>query len=239
MKKYIFVICFCLVWKGSNLFSAEMENTIRYFYGKNQASSKTSYEAFLVEHARESLEKAFSKKSKLEAASLYFSPHVFHHLLNNLCALSCASYLHQGLGKGDTFISALFGNIGLLLEKRGISKENTDLDLAFYDNCAYSLSPNSYEILIADLNESTIPVDIYVYDPYYPISPLENSIVLSSNFSSAFIVVVDDWEWEWVREEIFAAFDLVGYEILSEQEVRASSDFGNGQYIAVLRRPEI
>lgn len=224
------------------MISPLLAEEVRHLYGKRQVFPRTSYEAFLMEHTRESLQKAFAKESKLQDLSLPFSPLVIHHLLNNLCSLVCMSYLHNGLGDGETFLSALYGNTDLLSEKLGITMTDQDFHKPECDRaCGNRFKPGAYEILPIDFNRplSRNSFDIYFYDNFGPLnSTFQIFTYLNQNFSPVFIMVIDDWNWEGIRRETFKAFDTLGYEILFEQEIANGPTLGNGQYIAVIKQSE-
>jgi hypothetical protein len=60
-------------------------------------------------------------------------------------------------------------------------------------------------------------------------------------FDDAFVVAIDDWNWEFVRQGIFNSFKEMNYTVLYEISLpsRGNGDvknWWNGYYIAVIRK---
>jgi len=210
---------------------------LRRLYEKNLSSSCNSYEVFLVEHTKESLEKALKYESRLNKQAFHFSPIVMHHLLNNLCSLIGGTYLHYGLNTGEAFVSALYGNTSFLLGKFGISLVNEDFKKSEFDNQNRKYITNvDYKILDTEYHLKNL-IDIYFCDTLtFSISPKSAFFHFNHSFAPVFIAIIDDWGWEWIRKSVFETFDELNYSILYEQEIPPHQELGNGQYLVVIKK---
>jgi hypothetical protein len=219
-------------------------------YGKNLAKPTTTYEVSLVEHAKESLHKAFALESKLTGTAfckdavlnIWSSDTPSDHLLNNLCNLSGAHHLHVGLLRGGSFVAALYGNEEILGDKIGVDWFQEYPKEMFDQNCAPYLNPSSYQIINGscfDLDKALFihPIDIYFYDADHSLMAHQKAFTYYDDlFADVFIAVVDDWDCPWIRRPTFKAFEKLHYQVLFEAHIPGGEKKGTGQYLAVLRR---
>lgn len=246
MKK-IFLLPICLTFA---LFIQSRES----LYKKNLVSCQSDYEEMLVNHTIDSFSKAIAENSKLSGTafsrekSCHHSPGgviPYYHLLNNICALQDASHLHVGLYTGGSFVSALYGNESLLKDKIGVDWYSDDAPYG-HKNICYSLCQkylsHNYNIVIGDCfavdkSQFKNPIDIYLYDADHSTMAHKMAFTYYNEIlADVFITIVDDWNWEQVRDGTFEAFDELNYHILYENVIPADATRGNGQYIAVIKK---
>lgn len=243
-QKHPFLLTFLalsLFLQAGSLCKEDAVESIRRLYGKNNIHPISSYEALMISHVEGSLRRALLKESKLNDVNFDFCPIYAHHLLNNLCTLVSASYLQIGLIAGENFISALYGNIPLLVEKRGVSLSRGDIEKEiFRRRCSLYLGNGRYQIEFPEQEKSLLndSFDICFYD-VSQLSPKflkQNFLYLNSASAPVFTLVIDDWNWDPVRKEAFDVFDEFNYKILFEDEIPSISGLGNGMYIAVVKK---
>lgn len=249
MKKIFFLSCVFLL----NI-SLNAQETVGRFYEKNYEGQITAFEQEYINHAKKSYENAMKKKSKLNE-NLEFMTDTkcnskygiisYYHLVNNLCSLKNSSHLHIGLYTGGSFVGALYKNQDLLKSKIGIDWFLDDWGYhdIFNKVCNKYLIPNQYQVISTDcfnVDKSifTNPIDIYVYDADHSTEAHAKAFTYYNDIlANVFIAVVDDWNWEQVRTGTFNGFDQLEYSILYQNEIPAADDKGNGQYVAVIKKP--
>lgn len=214
-------------------------------------------EKLLISHVDHCIKKATIGRSGLCGRVINLSgmssPKV-RHLLNNLCTLPNTSYLEIGSWKGSTWISALYGNKGTVVQAISIDdwSEYGGED-KFISNCARYLPDIQYTTYSADCftvnveEIAPLPVNIYFYDGKHSLEAQEKAFTYYDKIlDDVFIAIVDDWNWEMVREGTRKAFKKLNYKILYERELPAKwneetqsfdlENWWNGFYIAVIRR---
>ncbi len=247
--RYLLLIVTVLIHCGS--ITAKEE--IPHFYQKNVSTPITELEKDLVNHANISYMQALEYSSKLNDNEEFASDRScnsqhgiipYYHLLNNLCEKAGASHLHIGLYTGGSFVAALYGNQELLRSKIGVDWFQADWGFReiCFDVFEKYLFPGNYQILEADCfkikNEFfQNNIDIYLYDADHSTESHKKAFTYYNEaFANVFIAVVDDWKWDYVREGTFQAFDELGYTILYQDQIPNSPYYGNGQYLAVIRK---
>ena len=225
-----------------------------YFYKNcidvNHVSEK---EKNLMDHADDSYKKAIKYSSKLndltgfEQDKRINSIHgiiPYYHLLNNLNSIPFACHLHIGLYTGGSFVGAVYGNQGVLSSAIGIDwfQDNWGYKEICYDSCNNFLQNYDYQIIEGDcfaIDKSIFqqPINVYVYDAdHSKIAHEEAFTYYNDVLAETFIAIVDDWEWEDVREGTFNAFNKLGYVVLYQNKIPGNEKTGNGQYVAVIRK---
>lgn len=242
MKKII--LTFILL---SNIEIYSLEEA-KIFYGISQNTWLSPKEALLVNHAEKSLQLALKKKSKLNASTEFANDRrcngihgiiPFYHLINNLCAFEDVSHLHIGLFTGGSLISAIYYNEDYFKEKVGI---DCFIGSTFKNVCNDYINLTDIKILQIDcfkFDRSIIesPINVYVYDADHSLEAHKNAFTYYNEvFAEAFIVVIDDWVRNVVRQGTFNAFKELGYTILFEGRIPHGKGLGAGQYIAVIRK---
>lgn len=210
----------------------------------------TTYQDFLIEHVKQSIEKAKLEKSNLtyEILSLEgLSSDKIRHLINNICSIPHAHYLEIGTWKGATFISALYKNrlsSGTAIDNW---KQFTGTKDDFEKNAQNFLDKNSYTAHEAncfnfDLKKIQNKIDIYFYDANHTKKDQKNAFTYyDSVFNNTFIAIVDNYNWIQVQEGTQEAFKELNYNILFEQFLastkRADKDgWWTGIYVAVISK---
>ena len=174
------------------------------------------------------------------------------HFYNNLVGMPSARYLEIGTWKGSSVCAAMCGN---------------DADVLCIDNWSQFGGPkadflrnfeayrgkNRASFLEADcfsIDVSTLPkFNIYMY---YGDHSEESHYRALAHFlpclDDVFVYVVDDWNWNQIREGTRRAIRDLGLEVVYEREVLLTQDnthtpveearrtWWNGIYVAVLKR---
>lgn len=210
----------------------------------------------LIEAVKTSLDDAFQDRGKLPAEVLDIkgmSGKKYRLFINNLVErTSDARYLEIGSWVGSTLCAALHGNsvrslaIDTWSQFGGIRE--------FFSNVSKSCSSKTQvSILTQDFRSVEYRhigrFNIYMFDgPHdyqdqfdalsYPLMCLDEQ----------FVYIVDDWNWERVRNGTFAALRELNLTVLFQVEIRTTldnthpksagkwSDWHNGYFIAVLQR---
>lgn len=206
----------------------------------------------LISHVKQSIENAEKGISKLSNDVLSIegmsSPHI-RRFLNNLCSLNGARYLEIGCLKGSTLVSALYGNQGTLSDAVAIdnwSEFQWSRDI-FLHNVHTHLPQCPVRIFETDCFSLDIaqafhqPVNIYFYDGGHSETAHKEAFTyFDPILDDLFVAVVDDWNWEHVRQGTLSAFRELNYEILFERTFYTPYNcdhhsWWNGLYIAVIK----
>jgi hypothetical protein len=207
----------------------------------------------LVRHVQAGLGAAEEGRSKLPEAVLSLpgmsSPKV-RHLLNHLCDQPGVRYLEIGVLTGSTLVSALHGNPyarAWAIEnwsEFGGTREGlqASLDLLSEDERARLtlLEEDCFALDLGGLG----PCDVYFYDGNHERASQRLAFTrFDPVLSSPFVAVVDDWNWEDVREGTREAFAELGYAVAFEVELPAlfngdTENWWNGLWVAVVRKPD-
>lgn len=211
-------------------------------------------EANLIAHLEKSILLGEAENSKLIPEILNIpgmsSPKV-RHFLNNLCSLPGTSYLEVGVWQGSTFISALFGNEDTISHSVGLDNWSQfgGPFSPFISNLTTFIPTYKGKFFSADcfsINKKTVfsaPVNIYFYDGDHSFTAQKMAFTFFNDvLDDLFIAVVDDWNYDAVREGTDAAFRELNYEILYESILPArfagdKQQWWNGLYVAVIRKP--
>lgn len=215
--------------------------------------SLSAWETQLIDHVKSSIDFAEQGISKITPEILAIdgmSSAKNRNLLNNLCTLQNTNYLEIGCWKGSTFVSALYQNQDYLTSATGIDNwsEFGGPINEFKSNCKKFISDTQYQFISADsfsVSPETmipLPVNIYFYDGNHSQSAQEQAFThYNSILDNDFIAIVDDWNWNQVREGTFSAFLSLNYEVLYEVSLPANyncdlDNWWNGLYIAVIKK---
>ena len=212
-----------------------------------------SKEQVLISHVKMSIENAEKDISQLNEEILSLeglSSSMVRHFLNNICSLKGANYLEIGCWKGSTLVSAAYKNEENLSAVVGIDNWSQfdgpkDDFLRNVNSYIKAIPLRFYEADCFSIDKSQIfqsPVNIYFYDGNHSFEDQKSAFTFyNSVFDDVFIAIVDDWNWEQVRNGTFAAFQDLGYKILYEQPFFTArnldtSSWWNGFYIAVIKK---
>lgn len=175
------------------------------------------------------------------------------HFYNNLLNFNDARYLEIGTWKGSSVCSAMCKNSATVLcidnwsEFGGPKNE-------FLENFSKYKGQNNAKFIEGDcfkLDISSFPkFNIYLYDGNH--SAISHYLALDHYLDcldDIFIYIVDDWNWQSVRDGTYTSIKSLNLKILFETEKRltldnshtpeplASQTWHNGIFIAILQKP--
>lgn len=207
----------------------------------------------MIEHVIESIEKGEQHISNLPYGASGIPGMTgtsYRHFLNNLCSLPDTSYLEIGCWKGSTLIASLCGNKETVKYAVAIDTFGTfgGPKKMFYRNVGAYLRHYPLHFYEMDAFEMDLeahfpyPITVYFYDGDHSAEAQEQAFTyFDPVFANTFIAVVDDWNFESVREGTEAALQKLGYRILFQKEIFTNPElepdgWWNGVYIAVLQK---
>ncbi|KAF3363128.1 Uncharacterized protein PHSC3_000313 [Chlamydiales bacterium STE3] len=228
--------------------------TIQAEYGfLSTQIDKTSFQ--LITHVLQSIDNADKGISKLSQEVLEIdgmSSAKGRHLLNNLCTFPESRYLEIGSWKGSTWISALYANQNTVSEAVAIDNWmwtfSGGSELEFVKNCETFIHGLNYRYHSHDaftLSKYKLfnqPANIYFYDCDHSVLSHELALTYYDEvLDDLFILVIDDWNWEDVREGTLKAFSKLHYNVLFSIVLPAEfkgdkKNWWNGLYVAVIRK---
>lgn len=224
------------------------------YCSENENARLTSTQKSLLEHVKKSILNAQNGVSKL-TQEVYeiegMSSPKGRRLLNNLCAWPNTNYLEIGTWKGSTLISALFGNKKNLSSVTAIDNWSRcgGPEAEFHKNCANFLTDYNYRFHCEDSFQIDLkatfdhPINIYFYDGNHRTIAHEMAFTYyNSVLDDTFITVIDDWNWEEVRQGTLDAFNKLHYDIIFEAVLPARWNkdieyWWDGLYIALIKKP--
>jgi len=212
-------------------------------------------EEILINKVKESLENAEKSQSKLidEVLNLEgYSGNYTRHFYNNIVNFEGAKYLEIGTWKGSTVSSAMYGNNSKILcidnwsQFQGPKNEFLNIFNKYKgDNDADFIESDCFSLDTSDLGK----FNVYMYDGDHSYDSHYKSLTYYiNNMDDIFIFIVDDWNWQRVRDGTLKSIQDLGLSILYEKEIRTSSDdstpplheirktWWNGIYVAVLKK---
>ena len=206
----------------------------------------------LLYHVKNCITKTNEHTSKLTKDVLSIngmSSSKVRHFLNNVCSLEGAQYLEIGVYKGSTFIAGLYKNNHLIdpiaidnwseFGGKDVFKQYTNKFLS--GNAFRVIDQNAFSINVHQLFYR--PVNIYFYDGNHSYEAQYKAFThYDKVFADTFIAIVDDWNWDQVRNGTRDAFKELGYTILFEEVLPApyngdKDNWWNGLYVAVIKKP--
>lgn len=210
---------------------------------------------FYKTHIETSFENAENNISKITSDILNLdgmSGTKTRHFYNNLLNTEDARYLEIGTWKGSSVCSAMCGNKAKVICIDNWSESGGPRN-EFIKNFTTFKGENDASFIESDcfsVNVSTLPkFNIYMYDANH--TSESHSKALSHYYDcldDIFIFIVDDWNWQDVRDGTRTAIQNLDLKILYEKEVRltydnthtprhiAADSWWNGIYIAILKK---
>jgi SAM-dependent methyltransferase len=179
------------------------------------------------------------------------SGNMTRHLYNNLCSFqkpdkTPISYLEVGAWKGSSTISALYKNnckatiIDNWSEFEDPRKEFAENVSKYLDNQIQLIEEDSFNLKTIPMHA---PYDIYLYDGGHKVEEHEKAIVdFWHLLADTAIILIDDWDWESVKEGTNLGFKKVNAnvvyttEIASNQPCFARYQFWNGCGIFIITK---
>jgi hypothetical protein len=174
------------------------------------------------------------------------------HFYNNIVNMEDARYLEIGTWKGSSVCSAMCGNNATILcidnwSEFGGPKEEflTNYNKFKGSNNAKFIEEDCFKVDTSKLGK----YNIYMYDGNHTSDSHYKALEHYLNcFDDIFIYIVDDWNWEGVREGTLSAINKLNLTVLYKKELRLTQDntttpepllretWWNGIYIAVLKK---
>lgn len=179
----------------------------------------------------------------------------YRYFINNLVEhVQSPRYLEVGSYWGSTLCSALYENQVTATAIDNWSQFGGPLN-KFYANLAkYASLKNSISILNRDFRrvdyKSIGTFNIYLFDGPHEYQDQYDGLAYAMDaLDNEFIYIVDDWNWDYVRSGTMDAIADLGLAVMSATDIRTTldnsvpkiineqSDWHNGYYIAILRKP--
>ena|ERR1035437_426230 len=235
---------FCDYWIGNQ----ENVNTINNFYFKKPMNH---YE--LTSHIENSLFKANNNITKLPESVFNLegmSGRATRIFLNELLS-KFDNYLEIGTWKGSTAISAMYDNNlvrtilidnfsefnqdnpkSKLFENLEMFKNNVDSNVDVIDEDCFKTDLSKIE------NHSR---EIYLYDGAHDEESQYKAFTIYNNILTNYsVVMVDDWNWDYVRKGTFRAFKDLNYTIVKQWDIFTEENhtkgWHNGFFVAIIKK---
>jgi hypothetical protein len=213
----------------------------------------------LTENLEKAFQNAVQRKGKLPQPILDMqgmSGKLYRTFINNLIEyLPDARYLEVGSWAGSTMCSAIFGNALRAFAIDNWSEFGGPSNVFLQHVGACTSKEVEFNMLTQDFRSvkyNTIgKFNVYLFDgPHEEQDQYDGLYMAMDALDEEFVFIVDDWNWDRVRDGTFKAIKKVGAEIIQSYEVRTSldgnnptiwmekSDWHNGYFISVLRKPK-
>lgn len=174
------------------------------------------------------------------------------HFYNNLLNIEDARYLEIGTWKGSSVCSAMYGNKARVIcidnwsEFSGPKYEFLENFEKFKgENDAVFIENDCYKVDV-----STLPkFNIFMYDGNHTHESHYKALLHYFNcLDDIFIFIVDDWNWEDVRNGTINSIQKLNLKVLYTKEIRltwdnshtsqpeAATTWWNGIYVAILQK---
>jgi hypothetical protein len=176
------------------------------------------------------------------------------HFYNNLLNMNDARYLEIGTWKGSSVCSAMFNNKAHVLcidnwSEFGGPKNDFLINFNKFkgNNNACFIEANCFYVDISKFPK----FNIYLYDGNH--TAISHYLALDHYYKcldDIFIFIVDDWNWEYVREGTKQSINSLKLKVLYEKEIRLTNDnshtpqplasqtWHNGLYVCVLQKQD-
>ena len=176
------------------------------------------------------------------------------HFYNNLLSLQDARYLEVGTWAGSTVCAAMCGNSAKVVciddwSQFGGPKQEflSNFNKFKGNNDASFIEKDCFKVDVSAMPK----FNIYLYDGDHTVLAHYRALTHFINcLDDVFIYVVDDWNWECVREGTLKAIADLNLKVCFDMEVRTTNDgthplhgsplqliWHNGMYVCVLQKP--
>ena len=154
------------------------------------------------------------------------SGYMTRHFYNNICSLPDCNYLEIGVWHGSSSVSALYKNKineGVFIDNWSLFQGNKDI---FYENIKKFNSENSkINVIEGDcfsVDLKTLPeFDIYLYDGAHEYENQYKAIeYFLPKLKNNCIVLIDDWNWDEVKNGTLQAFTDLNVNIKYNYQIR-------------------
>jgi hypothetical protein len=174
------------------------------------------------------------------------------HFYNNLLNIEDARYLEIGTWKGSSVCSAMYENKAKVVcidnwSEFGGPKNEFLLNFEKFkgENDAIFIESDCYKVDILSLSK----FNIYMYDGNHTNESHYKALLHYYNcLDDIFIFIVDDWNWQDVRDGTNNSIKKLDLQVLYEKEIRLTWDnshtpiaqarpnWWNGIYVAILQK---
>ena len=174
------------------------------------------------------------------------------HFYNNLLNIKDARYLEIGTWKGSSVCSAMYNNKATVIcidnwSEFGGPKSEFLVNFEKFkgDNNAIFIENDCYKVDVSILPK----FNIYMYDGNHTSESHYNALLHYYNcLDDIFIFIVDDWNWDYVRDGTLNSIQKLNLKVLYEKEIRLTWDnshtpqpqakdtWWNGIYVAILQK---
>ena len=182
-----------------------------------------------IEHIENCFKKAEKYESKLSKEILEMdgmSGKKTRHLYNNLCNMDDVRYLEIGTWKGSTLSSAIYNNNITCVAIDNFSEFLVDDIKKIFLSNLKKYKGNNNNIQFIEKNCWTVDItkigkfNIYMYDGNHD----EESHFKALNYylsclDKSFIYIVDDWNWEKVRNGTLNSIEKNNLKIIYKKEI--------------------
>jgi hypothetical protein len=207
-----------------------------------------SFVSVIKSHIEYCLRKAEAGQSKITDEILHMdgmTGKMTRHFYNNLLDRVDPRYLEIGTWKGSSTCSAMCGNKAKVVCIDNFSEFDGPRD-EFHKNFNKYKGDNDATFIESDcfqVDVSKLPkFNIYMYDGFHLAESHYKALVhFYDCLDDIFIFIVDDWNWDYVREGTFSSFEKLGLKKLYEKEIFTPGNctkntWWNGIYIAILQK---
>jgi hypothetical protein len=174
------------------------------------------------------------------------------HFYNNLLNFDDARYLEIGSWKGSSVCSAMYNNNAMIICVDNWSEFGGPKD-EFLVNFNKFIGNNNARFIEYDcfkIDVSTLPkFNIFMYDGDHSYDKHYNALIhFYNSLDDIFIYIVDDWNWEHIRNATSKSIKDLNLNILYQKEIRLTNDnshtphneakisWWNGIYITILQK---
>ena len=212
---------------------------------------KITVSPFLVAAVSESIDFTASLLPHTVAHATGMSGRRFRAFLNYLvgCIPSCV-YLEIGTWRGATLRAAIHRNEGA----RGIAIDNwSEFAGPRAEFIASMAGYSNWQLIDGDFRTvdyaAVGPVNVFFYDGGHAEEDQYDGVILPQRaLADQHVMIIDDWNWPYVREATYRALADLGSTIVHQIEVRTAldgehpatsneqSDWHNGCLIAVIQK---
>jgi len=201
-----------------------------------------SVEDELIKHIKLSFTNSQKHISKLNSDILSMdgmTGTLTKHFYNNLLDKPNFNYLHVGTWKGSSLCSAMFGNNSNIVAIDNFSDFGSpkdeflaNLDKYKGDNTVLFLEQDCFSVDISSFPK----FNIYIYDGPHQHNDIYRALVYFYNaFDDTFIYVIDDWNWDHVRNATYQAIGDLNLQIIFEKKIQLTWDNSHTPHLLAKR----
>jgi len=205
----------------------------------------------LKQHVKTAFEKAEKNESKItdEILNIHgMTGKKTRHFYNNLLNKDDIRYLEIGTWKGSSVCSAMYGNKAKVVciddwSEYGNHRDEFLNNFNIYkgENDARFIEQDCYKVDISEL----LKFNIYMYDGNHTKDCHYKALIHYYDcLDDIFIFIVDDWNWEDVRNGTYESIKQLNLTTLYEKEIYTPGNctydtWWNGIYVAILQKQNL